>query len=158
MKIKLIDSNEIITSNWDFLHNKKSFEKYLFLFKSKKISSIPPVPLIKIEIVEKHLSKELREKLKNFKKTHKKAKYFLLDGSHRTTAATLTKNKISSILINNERDIEKALKMKNEGKIDTWRLGTKMEKIIKDLVRHFEEKPRFQTVDEKSRVITLSFQ
>lgn len=150
MKVILVNPNEVITSNWNFLHSKPAFNKYLELHKGKKSQIISPVPLTPINLIENHFDDKQRQSFNNFKQTHKEAKYFLLDGSHRTTAADLTKNRIRAILIEKDEDIKEALKMKDLGKIKSWRLGKNMNKIKKDLISHFNKKPLFQTVSEKT--------
>lgn len=155
MKVILVNPNEVITSNWNFLHSKSAFNKYLNLHKSKKSQIITPVPLTPINLIENHFNDKQKKSFNNFKQTHKEAKYFLLDGSHRTTAADITNNKIRAILIEKDKDIEEALKMKKEGKIKTWRLGHNINKIIKELLSHFNSKPGFQTVSEKTKALSL---
>jgi len=150
MKKILILPEAIITSNYYILHSVKHFREYIKLYKSKKRRLIPPVPVIPAPLVTRKFNAILKEKFNKFKKKHQKAKYFLLDGSHRTTAAYITNNKISAIVIEKRSDVSKAIKMWKSGKLKQWRLGDAMEKIVGDLVTHFNKKPRFHTVNEKA--------
>ncbi|MEK6889186.1 MAG: hypothetical protein AABW80_03715 [Nanoarchaeota archaeon] len=138
------------------MHSKSAFNKYLKLHKSKKSQIISPVPLTPINLIENHFNDKQKQIFNSFKSTHKEVKYFLLDGSHRTTAADVTKNKIKAIIIENNEDIKKALKMKEEGKIKSWRLGNNMNRIISNLLEHFKDKPGFQTVEEKTKTIKIN--
>lgn len=81
------------------------------------------------------------------------AQYFLLDGSHKTTAANLTKNDCNVMVIENEKDIKEAIQMERIGEIFQYNLDSNIDGIINDLIEHLISKNFFQTVETKTNLL-----
>ena len=151
MEEKELLPEQIITLNDYPVHNERILELYYRIYKNGCSKIVPFCPLIHKEIVLTFLDSELLTKFKEFESNHPKAEYFMLDGSHRTTAATLTKSPIRGIIIENDQDLIKAKSMIDQGDVLSNDI---VEKNIKEncliLNDHFKEKPFFQTVKEKT--------
>jgi len=110
---------------------------------------VPPVPVIHKDLVIPAFSEVVREKFTEFAEKNP-AEYFLLDGSHRATAATLTGSKISAMVLKSKEDIVEAKQLANAGELFQFLLKDSMQGIIRDLVAHFAKNPIFQTVEQKT--------
>ncbi len=150
MKIMKLSPNQIITLNDYPVHSNSILSEYVG--KCKLGSEIPFVPVIRTEMVRKHLEDQLLEKLKEFETRAPEAEYFMIDGSHRTTALTLSGCKIPAILYEKTEDIMEAGKLVATGQIlESGTLNHSLEENCQILNQHFKEKPYFQTVKEKTR-------
>jgi len=149
MKTIELNPNQIITLNDYPVHSDSVLSEY---YKKCKLGEdVPFVPVIRKEIVRKYLDSRLLEEFERFEHQNSVAEYFMLDGSHRTTALTLVGCKISAIIYETDLDIEEAKKLVATGQIlqnDT--LEHSLEENCKILNRHFREKPYFMTVEQKS--------
>ncbi|MFH0836908.1 MAG: hypothetical protein V1870_02150 [Candidatus Aenigmatarchaeota archaeon] len=70
---------------------------------------------------------------------------------YRTTAATLTKNKIRTMVLENYNDVKKAKKLAAKGELIQFYVKHTIKEEIKDLINHFRKKPYFQTVEQKTK-------
>ena len=151
MKEKELLPEQIITLNDYPVHNERILELYFRIYKNGCSKIVPFCPVMHKEIVLKFLDTDLINKFKEFESNYPQAEYFMLDGSHRTTAATLTKSPIKSIIIETDQDLIKAKSMIDKGDVLSNDI---VEKNIKEncliLNNHFKEKPFFQTVKEKT--------
>jgi hypothetical protein len=133
MNIIELNPNEIITLNDYPVHSNEILKKYYNECKLGK--EIPLVPVIRKEIVRKYLDNKLFEE---FVKRNSKVKYFMLDGSHRTTALTLAGRKIKVVVYETDKDIIEA---KESGKVlKSETLEHTIEENCEILKRHFEKK------------------
>ena len=93
--------------------------------------------------------------LKTFEKFEEKnylAKYFMLDGSHRTTALTLAGCKIKAIIYEKDEDIGEAKKLVATGQIlENGTLNYTLKENCKILNKHFKEKQYVMTVKQKTK-------
>jgi len=144
-----LDPNQIITLNDYPVHSDSVLGEY---YKKCKLGEdVPFVPVIRKEIVRKYLDSKLLEEFERFEHQNSVAEYFMLDGSHRTTALTLAGCKISAIVYETDSDIEEAKKLVATGQIlqnDT--LEHSLQENCEILNKHFREKPYFMTVEQKS--------
>ena len=144
-----LDPNQIITLNDYPVHSDSVLGEY---YKKCKLGEdVPFVPVIRKEIVRKYLDSRLLEEFERFEHQNSVAEYFMLDGSHRTTALTLAGCKISAIVYETDSDIEEAKKLVATGQIlqnDT--LEHSLQENCEILNKHFREKPYFMTVEQKS--------
>jgi hypothetical protein len=141
--------NQIITLNDYPVYSIPDLEKYYKLSKSNK--EIAYVPVIKKDIVKKYLDKKLLKILEAFEIENPEAKYFMLDGSHRTTAYTLTKKKVKVIIYENDQDITEAGKMVDSGKmLDNVTVLYDLKKNCEILNKHFNIRSYFMTVEQKT--------
>ena len=144
-----LNPNQIITLNDYPVHSDSVLSEY---YKKCKLGEdVPFVPVIRKEIVRKYLDSRLLEEFERFEHQNSVAEYFMLDGSHRTTALTLAGCKISAIVYETDSDIEEAKKLVATGQIlqnDT--LEHSLQENCEILNKHFREKPYFMTVEQKS--------
>ena len=144
-----LNSNQIITLNDYPVHSDSVLSDY---YKKCKLGEdVPFVPVIRKEIVRKYLDSKLLEEFERFERQNPVAEYFMLDGSHRTTALTLAGCNITAIIYEKDSDIEEAKKLVATGQIfqnDT--LEHSLQENCEILNRHFREKPYFMTVEQKS--------
>ncbi len=149
MKTLELNPNQIITLNDYPVHSNSVLSEY---YKKCKLGEdVPFVPVIRKEIVRRYLDSRLLEEFERFEQQHPVAEYFMLDGSHRTTALTLAGCKISVIVYETDLDIEEAKKLVETGQIlqnDT--LAHTLEENCEILNKHFREKPYFMTVEQKT--------
>ena len=149
MKTIELNPNQIITLNDYPVHSDSVLSEY---YKKCKLGEdVPFVPVIRKEIVRKYLDSNLLEEFERFEHQNPIAEYFMLDGSHRTTALTLAGCKITAIVYETDSDIKEAKRLVATGQIlqnDT--LKHSLEENCEILNRHFIEKPYFMTVEQKS--------
>ncbi|MBU0459764.1 MAG: hypothetical protein KJ771_03065 [Nanoarchaeota archaeon] len=149
MKTLELNPNQIITLNDYPVHSDSVLSEY---YKKCKLGEdVPFVPVIRKDVVRKYLDSNLLEEFKRFEHKNPVAEYFMLDGSHRTTALTLAGCKISAIVYETDPDIEEAKRLVATGQIlqnDT--LEHSLEENCEILNRHFREKSYFMTVEQKS--------
>ena len=149
MKLEELLPNQIITLNDYPLYSIPDLEKYYKLSKSNK--EIAFVPVIRKDMVIKYLDKKLLKILEVFEIENPEAKYFMLDGSHRTTAYTLTKKKVKVIIYENDQDIIESRNMVDSGKIsDNVTVLFNLKKNCEILNKHFNVRSYFMTVEQKA--------
>ena len=152
MKTIELDPKQIITLNDFPLHNESRFAKYLKKCEAGK--RLPYVPVIRKEVVKRYLDTDLLLKLKRFEENNPDAKYFMIDGTHRTTALTLSGCKITAVIYEKNADIDEAKEAMATGQIlDNGTLYLTLEENCEVLNKHYQKKPLFMTVDQKSRKI-----
>jgi len=149
MKLKKLSPNQIITLNDYPIYDKDILNKYINQCKLKE--KIPYVPVIEKDRVKKYLNDELLVEFKKFESKNPKAEYFMLDGSHRTTALALTKCKIPSIVYETDKDIKEAKKLILSNEVlKSETLDYTLKENCKILNKHFSKKPYFMTVKQKT--------
>ncbi len=131
------------------VHSEDVLSKYFN--KCKLGEEMPFVPVITKEIVRKGLDGELLKIFWEFEKENPEAEYFMLDGSHRTTAFTLSGCRIQSVIFGTTKDIVEAKGAIVMGRIlENGILNCSLEENCKILNDHFKEKPYFMTVEQKT--------
>ena len=150
MKTIQLKPNQIITLNDYPLYSNKVLEEYFY--KCQLGQDLPFVPVIEKKIVKKYLDSDLLKILKEFEIINPEAKYFMLNGSHRTTASTLTGKKITVAVFQNDKDIIEAKQLIPIGQIrkDDVDNHTLIENY-EILKKYFQEKPYFMTVEQKTK-------
>jgi len=149
MKTIELTPNQIITLNDYPVYSDSVLSEYFT--KCKLGEEVPFVPVIRKEVVRKYFDDKLLEEFNRFEHQNPVAEYFMLDGSHRTTALTLAGCKITAIIYETDSDIEEAKKLVATGQI--LQNGTLDDSLIEnceELNRHFREKPYFMTVEQKT--------
>src|SRR3989344_3809612 len=149
MKTIELAPNQIITLNDYPVHSDSVLTEYFA--KCKLGEEVPFVPVIRKNIVRKYFDDKLLEEFDKFERQNHAAEYFMLDGSHRTTALTLAGRKITAIIYQNDGDITEARKLVAAGHIlESETLNHSLEDNCKILHKHFKEKPYFMTVKQKT--------
>lgn len=137
---------------------------YYHVFSSgqgKKLSPCPVIP--KSRGIPYLRGKDKRSKtynaaLQKFLKSHPNAKYFLVDGNHRSIAAALAHESIPTLVLKTDKDMEKARKMLKAGELPgTYTLSksikTETAILARHYLKHFSQKPAFYTVAEKAELL-----
>ncbi len=123
----------------------------LYFRQSLSGQALPLVPVISKAIVRRYLTPKLSGKLEAFEKVNPSATYFMIDGSHRTTALTLTGRKISVIVYATDADIAEARSLVATGRVlNNGTLAHSLAENCEILREHFEEKACFMTVHHKT--------
>tara|TARA_Y100000310_G_scaffold201547_1_gene201651 strand:- start:3993 stop:4496 length:504 start_codon:yes stop_codon:yes gene_type:complete len=149
MKTIELNPDQIITLNDYPVHSDSVLSEYFG--KCKMGEELPLVPVIRRDVVRRNLDDELVKKFEEFEGENPTAEYFMLDGSHRTTALTLALHKIAVLVYQKDEDIVEARKLVATGKIlKSGTLQTTMVGNCEILSRHFSEKPYFMTVQQKT--------
>ncbi len=150
--------NQIITFRDYPVHNQQILNIYFLIFQKKQGKILPPCPVIHKSVAIPYVkgkdpkSKAYNTLLQKYLKKNPKAEYFLLDGGHKSAAATLSHQKIPVFVIANNKDLRKAKKLQASGKLLGWHTIEKSIKdIIKDLVEHHFGTREFLTVEDKVR-------
>ena len=151
MKQKELHPNQIITLNDFPVYNEHILKIFFKICKDGYAKIIPPCPVVHKSLVIEDLGEKLKAKLKEFEKKHPKAEYFLLDGSHKTTAENLTGNNIKVMIFENNRDIQEAKRLVTAGELFSLRAGDTIKQNAYDLKEHFTKNKGFQTVEEKTK-------
>lgn len=150
MIIKELSPNQIITLNDFPVHNEHILKIYFKVFRDGYKKMIPPCPVLHKGFVAPIFEKIFLE-FKEFQRKNPHAEYFLLDGSHKTTAANLTGNKVKVMILENNKDIKEAKQLVNSGELFSLRVSDSISDNVKDLKKHFKKKQGFQTVEEKTK-------
>ncbi len=160
MKYELLRSDQIVTLRDYPLYNQHILRIYFRIFSKNQGKLLPPCPVIHkslgIPLVngKDAKSKKHNALLNDFLNNNPNAEYFLLDGSHKTTAATLSKKMIPVVLIEQDKDFKEAKKLIKSGDFFGW---YSVEKSIKDaineLAKHHIGSEKFLTVEDKSRLL-----
>lgn len=156
LTIKKLKPNQIITLNDFPVHNEHILKIYFRIFQKGCGKIVPPSPVMhKSKGVPLALGRSRKEKkynkvLQNYLEKHPKAEYFLLDGSHKTTAATLAHYPIKVMVFNSEKDIAKAKKMVETGEFISLTVDDTIRKNLKTLGKHFAKEMFFQTIEDKT--------
>ena len=149
MKTIELAPNQIITLNDYPVHSDSVLSEYFS--KCKLGEEVPFVPVIRKDIVKKYFDNKLLEEFERFEHQNPIAEYFMLDGSHRTTALTLAGCKIRVVIYQTDSDITEAKKLVATGQIlKSGTLEDSLEENCEELYRHFKEKPYFMTVEQKA--------
>lgn len=149
MKLEKLSPNQIITLDDYPIRNEDILMNYFN--KCKLGEKIAFVPVIKKNKVKEYLNDKILNEFKKFEAKNPKAEYFMLDGSHRTTALTLAGCKIPVIIYETDKDIKDAKKLISTGQIrDSGTLKYNLAENCKILNKHFNKKLYFMTVKEKT--------
>ena len=149
MKTTELAPNQIITLNDYPVHSDSVLSEYFT--KCKMGKEVPFVPVIRKDIVLKYFDAKLLGEFERFEDQNPLAEYFMLDGSHRTTALMLAGCKIMVIIYQTDSDIIEAKKLLVTGQIlKSGTLEDSLEENCQELYRQFKEKPYFMTVKQKA--------
>ena len=140
--------NQIITSNHFPLHSLDALKKYLG--KCKLGETIFYTPVIKKDIVLKYFNDETLKKFKKFEIDNPSVEYFLLDGSHRTTALDLSKKDINAVSYETNKDIQTAKTSLKNHNPNSNILEHTLEENCEILTSHFTKTSGFMTVEQKT--------
>ena len=157
MEIKNLKPCEIITTRDFPVHNPHILKIYFKICKHGNIEILPPTPVIPLSVGLPLLSgktkreKEYNKKVKEYVKKNKKIKYLMCDGSHKTTALTLTHNKIHAVILKTDSDMEEIRELVKTGEFFSINTGRTIKKELKEKADHFKDAKLFETVEDKTK-------
>lgn len=160
MKIELLHPDQIITLRDYPLYNEHILRIYFRIFSKNQGKILPPCPVIHKSIGLPYVksndasSKKYNALLKKFLEAHPRAEYFLLDGSHKTTAATLAHKRIPVIVLEHGKDLKKAKTLIKSGEFFGWySVEDSIQKAMSVLAQHHFGTNKFLTVEDKTKLM-----
>ncbi|MBT4349252.1 hypothetical protein HOD19_00515 [bacterium] len=145
MKKISLQAEQIMTTNDFPVHNEQVLKIYF------KIAKANPELLPVTPVIHKSLGLSvLGEKVQNFFEKNSELEYIMCDGSHKTTALTLTDNPINAMLLESDNDIKEFKALIDSGEIFSFACSDSIKEILKDKAEHFAEAEFFQTVKSKT--------
>lgn len=160
MKYKLLRPDQIITLRDYPLYNQHILRIYFRIFSKNQGKILPPCPVIHktsgIPFVpaKDSKSKKYNLLLSEFSNKHPNAEYFLLDGSHKTTAATLSKKLIPVVVIEQNKDFAEAKKLIKKGEFFGWNsVENSIKEALHVLAKHHFGCNKFLTAEDKSKLL-----
>jgi hypothetical protein len=150
MEFKELNPSQVITTRDFPVYSAEVLEKYFEIYRNGNGNDLPPVPLMDSDFVIPHLEEPDRILLEEFLRKNPEVRYFLLNGSHRTTSANLTRHSIVGVLIRTEEDIQQTSQIEFKGKKYEHYLPETVLGNIKDLVNNFRGTDRFETIQQKT--------
>ena len=156
MKIKNLKPSEIITTRDFPVHNEHILKIYFKVCKKDPLI-LPPTPVMPLSEglpLLKNKSKKAKEynqRMKDWLKQNEKVKYLMLDGSHKTTALALTRNKIHSIIVKTDANLKEIRDLVELGDVFSLATGKTIKEVLKEKSDHLEKAKFFETVEDKTK-------
>jgi len=133
MEFKELNPTQVITTRDFPVHSAEVLEMYFEIFRSGSGGDLPPVPIMHRNLVIPHFEESTGVLLQEYLRQNPQAEYFLLNGSHRTTSANLTRHMIKGMLLATEEDIRQAKQIKLKGEMYHHGLHGTIDGNVKDL-------------------------
>jgi hypothetical protein len=157
MKILHLNPDEIMTTKDFPVHNLDILKIYFKICKEGSQEILPPTPVIPLSVglpLLPETNKKAREynnRFKDYLKKNKQINYLMVDGSHKTTAMTLTHKKIHAIILEKDEDMDEVKALIKAGEIfGIYKLGTIKEEL-KEKAEHFKTAKLFESVENKTK-------
>lgn len=147
MKLKTLNTAQIITLTDFPVHNEHILKIFFRIYQKGYGKIMPPCPVLHKKFVS--FSGKLQEIFEEFIARNPQAEYFLLDGSHKTTAAALTGSRINVMVFETDKDIKEAYAMVEAGELFGLTVESTINGNVIDLIKHFSKNSYFETVQEK---------
>lgn len=157
MDKKKLKPDQIITLNDYPIRNEQILKIYFRLFLKGQDKIVPPVPVIHkstgIPLMKGkgRKVKKYNNLLSEYLDKNPKVEYFLLDGTHKTTVATLSHKLIPVMIFKSNKDIKEAKNLVKKGELISLTTGNSIKEILKILRNHFFKTMTFQTVADKTK-------
>jgi len=157
MEIKNLSPREIITTKDFPVHNPHILTIYFRICKKGHQKILPETPVIPLSVGLPLLSekskkaKEYNERMKEYLNKNKKIKYLMLDGSHKTTALTLTHKKIHAMILKTDKDIKEIKDLMKTGEIFGIHSIKTIKQELKGKAKHLMTAKFFETVEDKTK-------
>jgi len=156
MLLKKVTPEQILTL-CDFpVHNEHVLKMYLHMYRKGQGKIVPPCPVLPIALWprnsfgETKKAKACNKMFKDFIVSHPEVVYVVLDGTHKTTAATLAGAKISVAILRSDKNIKEMKRLAEKGEVFSFLGEDSIKATIEDLSKHFLRFGRFETVAEKT--------
>jgi|APSaa5957512576_1039674.scaffolds.fasta_scaffold01835_3 hypothetical protein len=157
MKIKNLSPDEILTTTDFPVYNTNTLKIYFKICKENLESILPPTPVIPFSVGlplstgKDKKSKDYNKRIKEYLKKNKKVKYLMVDGSHKTTALTLTGKKIHAMILKTDKDILEVKDLIKVGEIfGIYKIKSTREEL-KEKAKHYKNTKFFETVKDKTK-------
>lgn len=150
MEFKELKPVQVITTRDFPVHSAAVLAKYFEMYQNAEGNDLPPVPLMRKDLIIPRFDTPEQSLLQEYLRQNPQAEYFLLNGSHRTTAANLTRRMIGAMILETREDIDNARQLKFKGKPYQHGLLDTIEGNIDDLVAHFRGTSMFWSVEQKT--------
>ncbi len=156
MEIKNLKPSEIITTKDFPVHNEHILKIYFKICKHGNKEILPPTPVIPLSVGlpllagKTKIEKEYNKKIKEYVKKDKKIKYLMCDGSHKTTALTLTHNPIHAIILKSDSDMTEVRELVKTGDVFSMNTGKTIKAELKEKADHLKDVDFFETVKDKT--------
>lgn len=150
MNIRELSPLKLITTRDFPVHNAKVLDEYFALYRSGKGHELPPVPLVHRNHIMGHFVDADFKLFLEYIKQNPEAEYFLLNGSHRTTAASLTRSLIKCAILETDDDITECRQITFNGKPYEHLLEDTLQENIQGVTNHFRGTRIFETVQQKT--------
>ena len=127
MKILYLNPREIMTTKDFPVHNMDILKIYFKVCKDGSQEILPPTPVIPFSFGLPLLhetnkkANEYNKRFKDYLKNNKQTKYLMVDGSHKTTALTLTHKKIHAMILKKDEDMNEVRALIKTGEIRIFR-------------------------------------
>jgi hypothetical protein len=160
MKNKLLHPGQIVALRDYPVRNEQILKIYFRIFSKGQGEILPFSPVIHkssgIPYMDERDSKTKKYNalLAGFLEEHPDAEYFLMDGSHKATAAALSHRRVPAVVIERNQDFKEAKKLIRAGEIFGWySVENSIEDAIEKLAKHHFRTKGFLTVEEKTRML-----
>lgn len=158
MKKISLHPRQIITLRDYPVFNEHILRIYFIIFKKNQGKILPPCPVIhKSSGIPYADGKDPRsvlynKKLRRFLEDNPHAEYFLIDGSHKTTAADLSHRLIPAVVIEHDKDLKAAKKLIRNGDWFGWySVEDSIKETVNNLAKHHLGAKEFWTVEDKTK-------
>ena len=156
MKKKLLRPDQIITTQDYPVYNEHILVIFFRVFSKGYGKILPPVPVFHISSGIPYVkgkdakSKRYNKMLSSYLEKNPRAKYFLIDGGHKTSAAALAHKLIPAIIMENDKDFEKVRRLQSKGEFFGFHNPSKtLKACIKEVAKHHFGAKKFLTVEDK---------
>jgi hypothetical protein len=155
MKTKILNPEQIMTTHDFPVHNEHILKIYFSIAKNTP-ENIPPTPVIHkslgLPLLEGKdtASIEHNKAVKKFFEDNPEVEYIMCDGSHKTTALTLTNNKIHASVIESDEDIKEIKELVNKGEMFSFSCEDSIKEMLIDQAKHYSKSNLFHTVKSKT--------
>lgn len=151
MKYIAVQPAEIITTRDFPVYSSAHLASYFEMYKKGSENLLAPVPLIELQQFLPYFAKQELTVLNTFLTQNPNVRYFLMNGSHRTTCANLTKKPIQGMILESNDDIVVARQLKSNGQQYEHGLLDTIDENILEMVAHFKGTDKFETVEHKTQ-------
>jgi hypothetical protein len=155
MQILQIKPDHILTTHDFPVHNEHILKMY---FKMARHSAqlIPPTPLIRVSLqtllLPENFPNAIRhnQAIKVYLEKHPEIGFVMLDGSHKTTALTLTHNLIHALVAENDDDLQAIFKMVDDGELFGFCNPKTITETILEVAKEQSRSTDFHSISSKT--------
>ena len=157
MKIRNLKPSEIITTRDFPVHNEHILKIYFKICKTGSRDILPPTPVVPLSVGLPLLknkdkkAKDYNQRMKNWLKENKKVKYIMCDGSHKTTALTLTHYPIHAAILKTDKDMNDFHALIEIGEVFSMHTADSVKKELEEKADHLKNAEFFETIEDKTK-------